>query len=137
MIRIKDYIFNENEIVKIQFDDGSKEMEIDHTNRNRTFIDGTFEDIEWNYGQSNIKDDEYIELSNKYQRLSNRTEELEEENKFLIKQRDNIFRNNGDAARYIIANCISKKTGRISDPDILEIYKLLSGGGEPYINTKR
>jgi len=83
MIRIKDYIFNENEIVKIQFDDGSKEMEIDHKNGDMTFIDGTFDDIEWNYGQSNIKEDEYIELSNKYQRLSNRNEELEEELKEL------------------------------------------------------
>ena len=83
MIRIKDYIFNENEIVKIQFDDGSKEMEIDHKNGNMTFIDGTLDDIEWNYEQSNIKEDEYIELSNKYQKLSNRNEELEEENEKL------------------------------------------------------
>jgi len=83
MIKIKDYIFNENEIVKIQFDDGSKEMEIDHKNGDMTFIDGTFDDIEWNYGQSNIKEDEYIELSNEYQKLSNRNEELEEENKKL------------------------------------------------------
>lgn len=81
MIRIKRYILNEKDIKVIEnvedlltiiFKDGSYRE-----------TQGTFDDIEWNYEQSNIKEDEYIELSNKYQRLSNRNEELEEENKRL------------------------------------------------------
>ena len=78
MIRIKDYILNENEIVKIQFDDGSKEMEIDHTNGNRTFIDGTFDDIEWNYGNT-----ESEELKLDYSAVVTSYKKLEEENKKL------------------------------------------------------
>ena len=78
MIRIKDYIFNEKEIVKIQFDDGSKEMEIDHTNGNRTFIDGTFDDIEWNYGNPELE-----ELKLDYSAVVTSYKKLEEENKKL------------------------------------------------------
>ncbi len=78
MIRIKDYIFNENEIVKIQFDDGSKEMEIDHTNGNSTFIDGTFNDIEWNYGTTELE-----ELKLDYSAVVSGYKKLEEKNKKL------------------------------------------------------
>lgn len=82
MIKIKDSIINENQIKQI--DQIGDELHIIFTNiLDDVWIKATFEDIEWNYGQSNIKEDEYIELSNKYQRLSNRNEELEEENKKL------------------------------------------------------
>ena len=80
MIKIKDYIFNESEIQYIMQDD--KELHIVFKNVNGFYVEATFDDIEWNYGQ-NKADDEYIELSNKYQRLLNRNEELEEENKRL------------------------------------------------------
>ena len=77
MIRIKDYILNENEIVKIQFDDGSKEMEIDHKNGNRTFIDGTFDDIEWNYDKNNNIHEEYV--ISQLKDYENKIKDLEEE----------------------------------------------------------
>ena len=122
MIKIKDYIFNENEIVFISQSD-IEELHIMLKNNDDFFIKATFEDIEWNYGsqvssqvkelkhfgkeenqavkniikkisaglkenyndyyKDTLKEDEYIELSNKYQRLLNRNEELEEENKQL------------------------------------------------------
>ena len=63
--------------------------------------------------------------------LQQRIKKLEEENEYLKVFNKTLMNHNGDAARYIQDYCISEKTGRISDPDILEIYKLLSGGGEP------
>jgi hypothetical protein len=76
MIRIKDYIFNENAIKVIENDEDLLTIIFKDGSYRET--QGTFDDIEWNYEQSNIKEDEYIELSNKYQRLLNRNEELEE-----------------------------------------------------------
>lgn len=70
MIRIKNYIFNEHEIVKIQFEEGTKEIEIDHKSGNRTFIDGTLEDIEFDYEYK--QDNEYVN------RLNNQIKELVE-----------------------------------------------------------
>ena len=77
MIRIKDYIFNENEIKWFE-KYNEEEIKVVFVNDTHIYIMATFDDIEWNYEHSNIKEDEYIELSNKYQRLLNRNEELEE-----------------------------------------------------------
>lgn len=68
-----------------------------------------------------------------FEKLKTRIKELKEENKFLKGQRDNILNNVGKAANYILDNCISEETGRISDPDILKIYKFLTGGAVPII----
>lgn len=91
MIKIKDYIFNENEIEVIYPTDyhGTEGLKVCFKNDFNMIVDNaTFEDIEWNYGK-NKADDEYIELFNKYQRLSNRNEELEEENRKLAQ--DNYY----------------------------------------------
>ena len=51
MIRIKDYIFNENEILAIHKDKMNGGIDFEYGNdKFKTFPDATFEDIEWNYG---------------------------------------------------------------------------------------
>ena len=47
MIRIKDSIFNENEIVYIM-EYSEKELQVMFKNNNDIYIEATFEDIEWN-----------------------------------------------------------------------------------------
>lgn len=75
MLKIKDYIFNENEIEYImKFTE--KELQVVFKNYN-IYIDGTFEDIEFDYEYK--QDNEYVN------RLNNQIKELEEENNRLHK----------------------------------------------------
>ena len=94
MIKIKDYIFNENEIEYIKSGTTFKEngtallvetngLNVKTKKKDLLFEDATFEDIEWNYG-SNEK--AQISLQNQLVKLQQEKEELEEENKKLIEQ---------------------------------------------------
>ena len=88
-------LFNENEIKRIHLLRFSTYTEIEVITNDRIYNCGTatFKGIEWNYGgqvEDTLKDDEYIELSNKYQRLLNRNEELEEEHKELVETNYNL-----------------------------------------------
>ena len=54
MIRIKDYIFNENEILAIHKDKMNGGIDFEYGNdKFKTFPDTSFEDIEWNYENFN------------------------------------------------------------------------------------
>ena len=76
MIRIKDSIFNENEIVYIM-EYSEKELQVMFKNNNDIYIEATFEDIEWNYEYSHYIDKDSVKFSDKS------IQELEEENKKL------------------------------------------------------
>lgn len=99
MIKIKDYIFNENEIREIKQCKNYLRLDLTYSGPYLHIDDATFEDIEWNYGATqnatqtatqNKIDDEYIELSNKYQRLLNINEDLEAEHKELVETNYNL-----------------------------------------------
>ena len=99
MIKIKDYIFNENEIREIKQCKNYLRLDLTYSGPYLHIDDATFDDIEWNYGTpqnatqnatQNKIDDEYIELSNKYQRLLNINEEFEEEHKELVETNYNL-----------------------------------------------
>ena len=76
MIRIKDSIFNENEIVYIM-EYSEKELQVMFIDNNDIYIEATFEDIEWNYEYSHYIDKDSVKFSDKS------IQELEEENKKL------------------------------------------------------
>ena len=63
-------------------------MEIDHKNGSRTFIDATFDDIEWNYGtpqETQIKMQKELCKSCYYRdTISNKLKDLEEEKRNMI-----------------------------------------------------
>ena len=50
MIRIKDYIFNENEIREIKQCKNYLRLDLTYSGPYLHIDDATFEDIEWNYG---------------------------------------------------------------------------------------
>lgn len=135
MIKIKDYIYNENYVEAIRYIKGNLYVELNTSVKYDMIKDATFEDIEWDYGNTELEELklDYSAVVTGYKKLEEHNKELEEDNKFLREQRDNILNNAGKAANYIIDNCISEETGRISDPDILKIYKFLTGGAEPFI----
>ena len=132
MIKIKNNIFNENDIRRIYYNKDKSCLCV--VFRDKDLVtnwvkNATFEDIEWNYGNN-------ISESLSYDLAKAKIKQLEEENKDLYRQIDSIMKLNSDAARYILDNCIDEKTGRISNPDILKIFKFLSNGGEPIINKE-
>ena len=77
MIRIKDYIFNENEIK--WFEKDNKDIKVVFVNDTHIYIrNTTFEDIEWNYGNTELE-----ELKLDYSAVVTGYKKLEEENKKL------------------------------------------------------
>ena len=88
MIRIKDYIFNENEIEQLQeISNFTDDEEVIHekvlqvcrkTKSDFYMLDTTFEDIEWNYGNTELE-----ELKLDYSAVVTGYKKLEEENKKL------------------------------------------------------
>ncbi len=75
MIKIKDYIFNENELLGIVYIKEENKLELISKDKYSEFIENaTFEDIEWNYEDEQIR---------KCLDSIDREEELEEENKKL------------------------------------------------------
>jgi len=73
MIRIKDYIFNEKEIVSIEpISDG---LRVDLKSKS-DYIDiyATVDDIEWNYGQSKTFEDTNFDLNNLLDKLEEENE---------------------------------------------------------------
>ena len=88
VIKIKDCIFNENEIRYImQFTE--KELQVMFKNNDDIYVDGTFDDIEWNYADKEInylrhreKELKYYNeiLENQYQDKLKELKELEEKN---------------------------------------------------------
>lgn len=77
MIRIKDYILNENELLGIVYIKKENKLELISKDKYSEFIENaTFEDIEWNYGNN-------ISESLSYDLAKARIEELEEKNKRL------------------------------------------------------
>ena len=95
MIRIKDYIFNENEINKIRFIPENTKLLVD-CYKNEDYIEirkATFEDIEWNYENNN----EYYNVF-----YEDRIKELEEENKKLKEQLDMLVKDDEEQQKTII-----------------------------------
>jgi len=75
VIKIKDYIFNENELLGIVYIKEENKLELISKDKYSEFIENaTFEDIEWNYEDEQIR---------KCLDSIDREEELEEENKKL------------------------------------------------------
>ena len=100
MIKIKDYIFNENEMVYIKSGISftntfgkNNSLNIRTKEKDLLIENATFEDIEWNYGtlQATKRQIQKELCKNCYYRdiISNKLKELEEENKKL-KDRVNI-----------------------------------------------
>jgi hypothetical protein len=117
MIRIKNYIFNEKEIVSIEpISDG---LRVDLKSKS-DYIDiyATVDDIEWNYGNN-------ISESLSYDLAKARIEELEEKNKKLKKDLE------------IEINSSNLKSSRIETKDII-IKKLQSAKDKTinYVNQK-
>ena len=78
MIKIKNQIFNENNIISIK--EQNNHIIIDTKLFEISIDNATFNDIEWNYEYIKENIDEYISLSNDYYTLEKRYKELEEEN---------------------------------------------------------
>jgi predicted nuclease with TOPRIM domain len=76
MIRIKDYIFNENDIKVIENDEDLLTIIFKDGSYRET--QGTFNDIEWNYGTTELE-----ELKLDYSAVVSGYKKLEEENKKL------------------------------------------------------
>jgi hypothetical protein len=133
MIKIEDNIINENKIIQISInEDNNLEIDIEHSFP-IVIKNATFDDIQWEYDRFKVEaDKDGVVFANRI--LEKKIKQLEEENKDLYRQIDSIMKLNSDAAKYILDNCIDEKTGRISNPDILKIFKFLSNGGEPIIN---
>ena len=97
MIRIKDYIFNENEIREIKQCKNYLRLDLTYRGPYLCINDANYEDIEWNY-DIKIKDilngidreeeitKKYHELLVDYKNLEKENKQLEEENKKLRKQ---------------------------------------------------
>ena len=89
MIKIRDYIFNENEIERINhIDIHGNRLHITFKNNKETYVEfATFDDIEWNYGtpQETQRQMQKELCKSCYYRdtISNELKELEEENKKL------------------------------------------------------
>ena len=95
MIKIKDYIFNENEIREIKQCKNYLRLDLTYSGPYLHIDDATFEDIEWNYGGQPSKewldmyrklDDNNLELMDELDNTYKRIKELEEENKKLKEQ---------------------------------------------------
>ena len=56
MIRIKDYIFNENEIREIKQYKNYLRLDLTYSGPYLHIDDATFDDIEWNYGSQDNQD---------------------------------------------------------------------------------
>lgn len=100
MLKIKNYIFNENEIVYInEYDAESLGIMLKGKDK-CILVDEHIEDIEWNYDT-----DMYCKVMTKIQ---NRNKELEEENKKfdvikqLLKQEEKIYGSLTDAGKMIL-----------------------------------
>ena len=96
MIRIKDYILNENELLGIVYIKEKNKLELISKDKYSEFIENaTFEDIEWNYGVTfKILSEEEQLKQNSIKFYSKTLEELEEENKRLKKELE-LCKNNG------------------------------------------
>ena len=157
MIKIKDYIFNENEIEFIKkIENGlivcPKAVNVDI----KKIENATFEDIEWNYGgtfkilseeeqlrqNGENNKDKILELRNDLiDKLQNQIKELEEENERLKAEVDLLndnrhYLNNkiGKAIKYIKTNTYSvydKKTTIYEDVVLVDkLLNILKGGEE-------
>jgi len=114
MIKIKDYIFDEDIITEIHKIDDVLNVYI--RNGNIDYIkDATFEDIEWNYGNN-------ISESLSYDLAKARIEELEEENKKLKEELEDI---NVSKDNYVkLVNKVGELTEKIDKTiGILETLK--------------
>jgi predicted RNase H-like nuclease (RuvC/YqgF family) len=113
MIKIKNYIFNEKEIVSIEpISDG---LRVDLKSKS-DYIDiyATFEDIEWNYGNN-------ISESLSYDLAKARIEELEEKNKRLEERVGQFSNTINDLGRTNVN--IQRKINNILK-DTEELYKM-------------
>lgn len=72
MIKINDYIFNDNKIK--MFVDGER-IKVVFKNDTHIYIDAKYDDIEWNYGSDKAQ----ISLQNQLVKLQQEKEELKEE----------------------------------------------------------
>ena len=128
MIKIKDYIFNENSIMQIDKCCGCLNIQVE--NGSIHIENATFEDIEWNYGatqnatqnatQDRIKELEkdYINMSNDYQRLLNRNEELAQKLGYDISNWSGVNK------KLLLRNCVEPEVGLY----ILNTLESLKGG---------
>ena len=91
MIKIEDSIFNENEI-KYIMKFSEKKLQIMFKNGFDIYVEATFDDIEWNYGNTDTKP--YVVMTRSIaEDLANankKIEELEEENKELVETNYNL-----------------------------------------------
>lgn len=116
MIRIKDHIFNDNEIFDISQSDFDGKRVIVHfinTDRYISIEKATFEDIEWNYENNN----EYCNVF--YEDI---IKELKEENKKLKEENKHIFTNVNDdellrsnAINFAEANELRQRIDKVID----------------------
>ena len=86
MIKIKNYIFNENEIREIKQCKNYLRLDLTYSGPYLHIDDATFEDIEWNYEDKQVRN--ALESLYREEELENRIKELEEENKKLKENRD-------------------------------------------------
>ena len=115
MIRIKNYIFNENRIVQMCINENNN-LEIDTDNSFPIVIkDVKFDDIEWNYENNN----EYCNVF-----YEDRIKELEEENKTLKESLGEMTKRNVKATVYIEKNS-SAFNGEEEHLD--KVYTILKG----------
>lgn len=87
MIKIKDTIFNENEIQYIM-EYSEKELQIMFKDQSDIYVEATFDDIEWNYQEIDNKQKSDKSKRRAYKRI----EELEEENIMLRSAWDDMFK---------------------------------------------
>ena len=153
MIKIKNHIYNENEIK--WFEKDNEDIKVVFVNDTHIYIrNATFEDIEWNYGgafeimseeeqlrqNGENNKDKILELRNDLiDKLQNQIKELEEENERLkakleLEEDNRHYLNNkiGKAIEYIKTNTYSvydKKTTIYEDVVLVDkLLNILKGG---------
>lgn len=136
MIKIKDYIFNENDIRRIYYNKDKSCLCVGFRDEDLVtnwVENATFEDIEWNYGSQEQQYNEETEqlissLQIKNYKLQDKIKELEEELekekkawKDMLDSRDKLCNRIGKTIRLIEHNDITDY--RVFESDLLSILK--------------
>ena len=122
MIRIKDSIFNENEIQYIM-EYSEKELQIIFKDHSDIYVEATFDDIEWNYGSS-----EKIQID----KLEEELNELKSDYSLVVAENKKYKEKFGKARKYMFLNAnyneyMSELLSGLPSGNCNELLKILDG----------
>lgn len=125
MIRIKDYIFNEKEINQIKFEPTHKIIvDAKYSNSFIYIGEATFEDIEWNYEDEQIR--KCLESIDREEELEEKNKTFEDYNKDLNNQLDKLQQRIDKAIKSLEEDYFEDGSGN----NVEEVIKTLKGEEE-------